>query len=101
MLKRSRVSTRKVYSNHPSFFEPLALALLDEWQPRLPRRGWQLEWAIICRNLAILMEIKVRQREDRYYLIPSRDLCESLVWNNCPRLSIHHIIAGEGACSAS
>lgn len=46
----------------------LALVLLDELKRRLSRRGWQLEWADIRRDLAALMEIEVRQGEHWYYL---------------------------------
>ena len=71
---KSLVDTRPIFHQWDAtikghvFCSFLALVLLDELKRRLSRRGWQLEWADIRRDLATLMEIEVRQGEDWYYL---------------------------------
>jgi transposase len=71
---KSLVDTRPIFHQWDAtikghvFCSFLALVLLDELKRRLSRRGWQLEWADIRRDLAALMEIEVRQGEDWYYL---------------------------------
>jgi hypothetical protein len=71
---KSLVDTRPIFHQWDAtikgqvFCSFLALVLLDELKRRLTKRGWQLEWADICLDLAALMEIEVRQGEDWYYL---------------------------------
>lgn len=71
---KSLVETRPIFHQWDAtiaghvFCSFLALVLVDELRRALAARGWQLEWADICRDLAALAEVEVRDGEHWYRL---------------------------------